>query len=508
MADRIELDTEALRQLQGQLRLVAREVARSAAQIGGIRVNRESGSNVWVGVSKQLQTTKASVHGGNVEQVLRQLRRVADGFSDYADGLQAAIGTTADEIEEMEHRLALQFHGDAGEESADAASHIAQAAVPKTVFQMICSIMDYGSNTDQWTEAMWKKYNDFLKNAKYAESTDGWTLVSGTTVATLIGNRLIYSETNSSIQKAEYSIVTLDGTQRMEESGSLAFKLGDFQGKKKLFERDDLVHYTRVNGVEETGEERTPADVLTDRHFLFGGEVGGEQSWSLWSDHRTKDFGKGSVSTCLDMFKLSGEASGHAGVYYKDGKPSFGADVKLGTSFSILEGSLDGSYDVIDGVTVNGGVDVAVGRGEAGMEGAFGIVGGELQAYGGLKAELIAAEVSGDIGVDVFGVEGKVTGKLNVGVGAHAEAGYHDGKLVFDVGLSVGVGGTIKGEIDISGLVDTVGNAVGGFADGVSDGVEMIGKGIDNIGKGIDNIGKGIKSIGKGFMQGLSKCCW
>lgn len=508
MADRIELDTEALRQLQRQLRLVAKEVASSAAQIGGIRVDRESGSNVWVGVSKQLQTTNASVHGGNVEQVLRQLRRVADGFSDYADGLQAAIGTTADEIEDMEHQLAMQFQSGVGEESADAAAHGAQAAVPKTVFQMICSIMDYGTNTDQWTDAMWKKYNEFLKNAKYAESTDGWTLVSGTTVATLIGSRLIYSETNASFPKAEYSIVNLDGTQRMEKSGFLGLKLGDFQGKKKLFERDDLVHYTSVNGVEEKGEKRTPADVLTDRHFLFGGEVGGEQSWSLLSDHRTKDYGKGSVSTALDMFKWSGEASGHAGLYYKDGKPSFGADVKIGTSFSVLEGSLDGSYDVIDGVTVNGGVDVAVGRVEAGMEGAFGIVDGELQAYGGLKAEVIAAEVSGDLGVDVFGVEGKVTGKLNVGLGAHAEVGFHDGKLVFDVGAAAGIGGSIKGEIDVSGLMGTVGDAVGGLVDGVADGVDMIGKGINEIGKGINTIGKGLESVGKGFVQGISKCCW
>ena len=72
------------------------------------------------------------------------------------------------------------------------------------------------------------------------------------------------------------------------------------------------------------------------------------------------------------------------------------------------------------------------------------------------SAEAIAIEAKGEAGVTVLGTEAKVSGSVNVGVGAHADVGYEDGKLSFDIGASLGVGVSVGFEVDIGGTVDAV----------------------------------------------------
>ena len=57
------------------------------------------------------------------------------------------------------------------------------------------------------------------------------------------------------------------------------------------------------------------------------------------------------------------------------------------------------------------------------------------------KAEATAAELEGSLGVNVLGGEVGVSGSGSVGVGAHADVGYKDGVFKFDIGASVGLGG-------------------------------------------------------------------
>jgi hypothetical protein len=56
----------------------------------------------------------------------------------------------------------------------------------------------------------------------------------------------------------------------------------------------------------------------------------------------------------------------------------------------------------------------------------------------------------------VAGVEANVTGKVGVGVGAHADVGLTDGKFKVEVGAYLGVGGSVGFEVDIGGAVDAV----------------------------------------------------
>ena len=77
-------------------------------------------------------------------------------------------------------------------------------------------------------------------------------------------------------------------------------------------------------------------------------------------------------------------------------------------------------------------------------------------AHGKLSVEAIAAEASVKGGIKVAGADVGVKASVNVGIGAHAEAGYKDGVFSLDIGASVGIGGSVKLEVDVDGMVDAV----------------------------------------------------
>ena len=78
----------------------------------------------------------------------------------------------------------------------------------------------------------------------------------------------------------------------------------------------------------------------------------------------------------------------------------------------------------------------------------------EIHASASAEADLVKAE--GSAGVTVLGTDVGVKGAVKVGVGAHADIGYTDGKFKVDVGAAVGVGVDLGFEIDVSGTVDAV----------------------------------------------------
>ena len=78
------------------------------------------------------------------------------------------------------------------------------------------------------------------------------------------------------------------------------------------------------------------------------------------------------------------------------------------------------------------------------------------EVYAGASAEADLAKVTGTGGVSVLGTDVGVTGSLKVGVGAHAEMGYTDGKFKVDVGAAVGVGFDLGFEVDIGGTVEAI----------------------------------------------------
>ncbi len=123
------------------------------------------------------------------------------------------------------------------------------------------------------------------------------------------------------------------------------------------------------------------------------------------------------------------------------------------------------AYEIIDNVEASVSGYAKAGEASARAEGHLGYADGEFGAYAKVEAELIAGEIGAEAGIDVAGIEGSVGASLNYGIGAHAEAGYDDGVITIDLGLSIGVGASISVELDIGGFVDTVTDGIVGFAE-------------------------------------------
>lgn len=108
--------------------------------------------------------------------------------------------------------------------------------------------------------------------------------------------------------------------------------------------------------------------------------------------------------------------------------------------------------------------EIEVGKAEVKGEGVIGLRDAEGKInptiHAKASAEAIAAEASIKGGVKVAGTDVGVKASVNVGIGAHAEAGYKDGKFSLDIGASVGIGGSVKLEIDMSGTIEAVSGAV------------------------------------------------
>lgn len=161
----------------------------------------------------------------------------------------------------------------------------------------------------------------------------------------------------------------------------------------------------------------------------------------------------------------------HAGMYVyekdKDGNlvkklaPEFG----FSTGASVTAASVKGSGRVGFGENNNmlglvGDGEVTVGQAKVGVKGSVSLFSDNPEAYVKADAEAVLVEAKGSAGVSVLGTDVKVTGGVKVGVGAHAEVGYVDGKVKVDIGASLGVGVDLGFEVDIGGTVDAISSGV------------------------------------------------
>ena len=163
-----------------------------------------------------------------------------------------------------------------------------------------------------------------------------------------------------------------------------------------------------------------------------------------------------------------GYAEGHMGAgaglyaYDKDGNKVLapGAHAEIGGSVSAIYGEAQGKIGT-DWIGAYGGIEGSAGKVGAEAGASVGVFRNEtggytVDAHVGASAEAIAVEAKGQIGGTVLGIDMGLTGGVNVGVGAHADVGFKDGKFKFDVGASLGVGASIGFEVDVGKAVDAV----------------------------------------------------
>lgn len=197
-----------------------------------------------------------------------------------------------------------------------------------------------------------------------------------------------------------------------------------------------------------------------------------ERSWkdtrSVWHTGDIAGDKDGTHSSYnFDFLKRETSAEAYGGLYYTD--PESGKKklrMAIGGSLGFTMSALSADAEMQLGNSNLGGYvksEIEVGKvelkgtGTAGFRDAKGNFNPTL--HGKLSAEAIGAEASVKGGVKVLGTDVGVKASANVGIGVHAEAGYKDGKLSLDIGASLGIGGSVKLEVDVSGTVKAVSGA-------------------------------------------------
>lgn len=224
---------------------------------------------------------------------------------------------------------------------------------------------------------------------------------------------------------------------------------------------------TKINPNDEKAVEEfkkhNKGTIPVDVKLLGAGASGSVSVWGVSGDSGDA-WDWGGVSGSVDVGKLEGNASIYGGVL------GLGAAAGAGfTAFTAEEQAYLGTNDfqIYEKGSVSAGKVEAKGQIDVGLvdrEGHF-----NPSLYGGLSAEALAGEVSGTVGIKALGADIGVEGSLNYGIGAHANVGFHDGKLSLDVGATLGVGASVKLDIDVSGTIEAVGDFVGEVGSGVKD---------------------------------------
>lgn len=182
-------------------------------------------------------------------------------------------------------------------------------------------------------------------------------------------------------------------------------------------------------------------------------------SWNYWEAGVSGEYGSAGVS----VLAANAYASAEAGLFTKteDGRllcnPHI--DAKAGASFSLLEASAEAHMgDEMFGAKAS--ASATVGKVDASAKVSAGVFDEDgnldLRLKASASAEAIAVEAKAEAGITVLGTEAKVSGSVNVGIGAHADIGYEDGVFSFDIGASLGIGASIAFEVDIGGTIDAV----------------------------------------------------
>jgi hypothetical protein len=241
---------------------------------------------------------------------------------------------------------------------------------------------------------------------------------------------------------------------------------------KGYFDENRKYHSSKGDSEEakENEKVRKEIDSLKEEATIYKKSVGDSVSYD--SDKVEGSYGIASGSLSYDVGKAEWNASVSAGLYSydKDGNkiltPGLQAAAGVGVTAitTTAKGQIGNEY-----FNAHGSVTATVGKAEA--KGSVNV--GLLDENGNFNpkakfnasAELIGAEVSGNAGVTVAGTDVGITGSLNVGIGAHADVGYSEGKFSVDIGASVGIGASVKLEIDMSGTINAVSEGVSNVVD-------------------------------------------
>ncbi len=490
MADRVKASSDNLEQIAQKLRSIESSLSSAYADLNRIHFSGSNGGNVYVGsgVSGLSGLTgSARISGGRVSSMTRRIGASIQDCSQYSRSLAGAVTKVENAFSGNEQKLKGSFYGAAG----------VRPVVPIT--------------SGTWFQ---DRFKDMILVNKIPESvpwhkkifnifTDvEWHNFPPTHVFPRIGDNNIFDtiRTTSTVFGA---IGTLYEGIKWEDNGHSKKVEGTAKGKFKI-ENDAIKDFNDSHNAwkdsEKTwyrddkgwfkGDKDNPVDGRR-QHSAKRGNVGisagvsYSDSISYMEGEAAYENGPFSAKGSMKVANAEWHASAEAGMYqYKideNGKKvkvfAPGASAKIGGSATLL--SLDGSADLDlgNGMTVGVGGDIAVMKGsaEAGVEAGY--VDGKFALNAKASAELnvIEANVNAHGGIDgIADIKGEAG--VTVGIGAHADIGYHDGVIKCDIGASLGIGVKLNVSIDISEGIETVSNLVNEGMNVIAD----VGEGVSD----------------------------
>jgi len=463
VADRIRVQIEQMEALRGQMLSLSSALQDIRSELRGVDLDRISGSEVRVSLSESaFRCVERTMRDGKTEKCLDSIERVLNDMGRYTHAVAGSIGMAADAFAETEQKLVWRFGAMMQSESS--------------MFQEICRILGFEPDRSKWELENHEKFNELIKSGQ---------LIVEDGMAMLVNNGVYYLLDEKGLLASYEKKVGLSG---VKETGRIyngtGMREGTFQGgfdtmgaklkkdikKQKSNEDENPTKFYDKKGNPIEGEKKELGQKM---EMLSVGVSGGLSASLLYEETKFQNGNlKGEASVGVGNAEFTGSIMGGFGVYLpgENGEKELyaGIDAKVGASVSALEteGSLE--YELIDGISVGVESDVAILKASAEASASVGIIAGEfvMHAKAGAEANLVEANVAGNL--DVGGIKGTVGAGVQIGVGASAEAGYKDGVISFDASLSLGVGVSVNFELDVSGLVDNVGNAVQSLADGLS----------------------------------------
>lgn len=343
--------------------------------------------------------------------------------------------------------------------------------------QTVSSGTSLYDQTEEKLEAQWKQ-----KGASIFDLTGAGPLVAtGSSVAMgtseSLWEKFFHGDIKAETEGAVWNFVSEDGNGEIkalhgEAGASISPEYGSYKDDSAIYKKSKDTHsdsdHTYVYD-PETGQYSFPEMTeWAEKQGTIGeisaaATIGGD----IFAAAASKDgkYGNGSVSAKVGTAEAHAGVSGGMYVYDKDGKKKFApaVEAKIGASASAFTASADGRLNIDpenDLLGVYGKGEVSVGKAEAQASATASLFNEDgslnVQAHAKASAEAIAAEAEGSAGITVLGTDIGVNGSVNVGVGAHAEAGIVDGKIKVDVGVSIGLGVSVGFEVDVGGTVDAV----------------------------------------------------
>lgn len=503
MSDKIKVSTEHMDDMASYLKTLGNRLKSASDTLDGIWMNSTTANHTVRSGSCRLSGNAgvSSVSTGSTRSMVRRYSNALESYEDLCKDMAKHVLQVKERFIALEAELSAMVNGDA---------------------ETIGDILGFPENQSEWTDEMWNQYMSFTSDYKVHDlpgggkwySKDGHFIFvdkDGRKTGEYDFGRFLFRDNPFLPQPVRPGLIPwipipspillpwIPGTpgegliSKFEEIG------GDVKSKIKIGDakrdpgyglfKDSKGNRTDKKQKQYKDDKWVDSDegVLKPEHTFIelGASTEKYGGLAMYEDGYVGENGhiQGKAAFGYGEFK----AGGYAGLYGydKDGNMIIAPGVRgeIGGSVSLLHADVEGAYD-FGPVEVGGSGSVDVGKAALEGELQLGWVDNKFAANAGFEAQLLAFEAEGSVSAkgEYLGV--KATGGVQVGLGASADVGYHDGVISLELSACVGLGLKGKVELDVSGAVDAVTDA----CESVYDGAKKAYSNIKNFGKGMKKL--------------------